>query len=133
MIKGIFLLFTFFANMAFGSEIWECVSPNGKKVFSNLPCAKEQEKWNFVTQETTVINGFDKSRSQPAPNHQNIRPLLRQKNNVIMNNNKLNSLDCQNAKRAWKFENDNELSKSYNKERLRKDVWIKCGTWPKDL
>jgi hypothetical protein len=127
------------------NSYWKCTDNTGITTYSVQPCNIEAKQ--------PPINNSDIAFT---PSQKEIRIIDTQSINVVHNptppprvitktvvvyrnaNNqpslsKTNSLDCQNAKRAYKFENGSYFGKSFNRERIIKDVWVKCGAWPNDL
>jgi hypothetical protein len=117
---------------------WKCTDNTGETIYSVEPCQIEGK----VISKQVIVDTHNVNiihNPNPVPTVSNV-PKVITKNvyvykhtNNQANNNKINSVDCQNAKRAWKFESSNPYQKSFNIDRLRKDVWVKCGTWPSDL
>lgn len=127
------------------NSYWKCTDNTGITTYSVQPC-------NIEAKQPPINN----SGIAFTPEQKEIRIIDTQSINVVHNptpptrvltktvvvyrnaNNqpslsKTNSLDCQNAKRAYKFENGSYFGKSFNRERIIKDVWVKCGAWPNDL
>lgn len=130
------------------NSYWKCTDDTNITTYSIEPCNIEAKQAKAQTQEIPS--------QKFTPTQKEIRIIENQRANIIHNptppakvitktvvvyrnvNNqpslsKTNSLDCQNAKRAYKFENGSYFGKSFNRERIIKDVWLKCGAWPKDL
>lgn len=117
---------------------WKCTDNTGGTTYSVEPCQIEsQVESKQVIVDTHNVNVVH--NPNPVPTVSNVPKVVTKTVEVYKyaNNqeqpNKINSVDCQNAKRAWKFESSNPYQKSFNIDRIRKDVWIKCGTWPNDL
>lgn len=126
------------------NSYWKCTDNTGVTTYSVEPCnieAKQPQQnasLKFVPTEKE-IRIVDTHRvnviHNPTP-----APKVIAKTVVVYRNadsqpslNKMNSLDCQNAKRAYKFEKGSYFGKSFNKERITNDVLVKCGGWPNDL
>ena len=118
-------------NLATAKDFWQCVQANGKTVFSDLPCPKGQEQLTYITEQGSFVQGFEKNkelvRQQPKSVHS---PPTASAPSL---NHKMKSLECNNAKRAWKFEGDKLPSKDFNRTRIIADVIRNCGGWPVDL
>ncbi len=70
---GSLLVLLIVSCTALAQDINECVSPNGKKVYSDLPCPKGSEQWTVVTQRTTVVDGLSTDKRSVLVNKNRTR------------------------------------------------------------
>ncbi|MDO8417086.1 MAG: hypothetical protein Q7S87_12845 [Agitococcus sp.] len=126
---------------------WKCTDDTGVATYSTEPCNSDSKQPQQNTSRAMLATKPNEKEiriveSQSVNVIHNPRPAPRVINNTVVvyrnadnqpNLNRMNSLDCQNAKRAYKFEKGSYFGKSFNRERILNDVVTKCGGWPSDL
>lgn len=123
---------------------WKCTDDTGVTTYSIEPChietiqPEKNPSLKFVPQQKEIriadtqhINIIH--NPTPAPRVTTNTVIAYRDSNTQPDINKMESIDCQNAKRAYKFEKDNRYGKQFNMDRIRSELIEKCGGWPSSL
>lgn len=115
-----------------GTPIYECVTTNGQKTFSNVPCPDQVvQVRTIVIPPTNAMSGGMARGYTPSLSHTPNQTIVVRQTSVVRNTK--NTIDCDNAKRMYNFDRGYKFLKPEDNRRHVNDVLRSCGSWPNDL